>query len=168
MSRQSRYEPAIKNPEGFRSKDRLYHIYMAMVTRCTCPKHPTYQRYGARGIKICDEWLNDKFAFYYWAINNGYSNKLSLDRIDVNGDYSPENCRWADWITQNNNMRSNRILTVNGESHTLAQWSRITGLMPRTIANRIDVKGWTVEKALTTPLDEKMSKCSKCRKEHHE
>ena len=170
MSRQGQHKPRARarNPEGFQHDDRLYRIYLSMLTRCTRPEHPSYKHYGARGIKICDEWLNDNLTFFYWAMNNGYSDELTLDRIDVNGDYTPENCRWADWIAQNNNTRSNRILTANGESHTLAQWSRITGLMPRTIANRIDIKGWTEEKALTTPLNEKMSQYSKCRKGHHE
>ena len=163
MSQRGQHKPRTraKNPDGFHAWDRLYHIYRAMVVRCTRPEHPTYKRYGARGIKVCDEWLNDNLSFYYWAMSHGYRENLTLDRIDVNGDYSPENCRWADWVTQNNNMRSNRILTVNGESHTLAQWARITGLMPRTIASRIDLCGWSAEKALFTPLNTKMSNCAK-------
>lgn len=163
MSRRGQHKPKARarNPKGFQHSDRLYHIYISMVVRCTRPEHPTYKHYGARGIKVCDEWLENNLSFFEWAMSNGYKEDLTLDRIDVNGDYSPNNCRWADWLTQNNNLRSNRIIIANGESHTLAQWSRITGLMPRTIANRIDIQGWTAEKALTEPLNEKMSKMSR-------
>ena len=142
-----------KNPEGFQTGDRLYHIYKSMVVRCTKPNHPTYKNYGARGVKVCDEWLMNRRSFFIWAVANGYRDDLTIDRIDVNGDYCPENCRWVDWITQNNNRGSNRILTAHGVSHTLAEWSRITGLMPRTIANRIDCQGWSEERAIITPLD---------------
>ena len=154
MSRRGQHKPQARhvNPDGFHGTDRLYRIYISMVVRCDRPEHPTYKHYGARGISVCDEWKNDNLNFYYWAINNGYKENLTLDRIDVNGNYCPENCRWVDWVVQNNNLRSNRRMTANGETHTLAEWSRITGLMPRTIANRIDQQGWSVEKAINTPL----------------
>lgn len=139
------------NPDGFHGTDRLYRIYISMVVRCNRPEHPTYKHYGARGIKVCDEWLKDNLSFYRWAMSNGYRDDLTLDRIDTNGNYAPDNCRWATWITQNNNLRTNRYLEARGERHTLAQWSRISGLMPRTIANRIR-NGWSVEDSIFVPL----------------
>lgn len=153
-----------RNPKGFTSADRLYHIYLSMNVRCYKPNHPTYKNYGKRGIAVCEEWRKDNLSFFHWAMDNGYADDLTLDRIDPDGDYSPENCRWVNWVVQNNNKRENRRLTANGETHTLAEWARITGLMPRTIANRIDLGGWSVEKAITTPLDEKMSTKTKGKK----
>lgn len=110
-----------------------------------------YLQRSKRGIKVCDEWLKDNLSFYRWAMSNGYRDDLTLDRIDTNGNYAPDNCRWATWITQNNNLRTNRYLEARGERHTLAQWSRISGLMPRTIANRIR-NGWSVEDSIFVPL----------------
>lgn len=149
MGRRTRQRP--HNPVGFQGCDALYHVYLSMYVRCYKPQHPTYKHYGARGIKMCDEWVDDNVSFFQWAMKNGYKPGLTLDRIDVNKDYSPENCRWVDWVVQNNNKRNNRILTARGESHTLAEWSNITGVGKRTIANRIDYYDWDVEDALFCP-----------------
>lgn len=131
------------------SKESLYNVWKDMRQRC-CNKNSTYyNRYGGRGIKICEEW-NDYKKFREWALNNGYAENLTLDRIDVNGDYCPENCRWADWEMQQNNRTSNHRITVNGETHTIAEWARINGINPGTIMSRIGY-GWSEEDAVTEP-----------------
>ena len=87
---------------------RLYRIYYGMRARCYNPKTRAYKYYGERGITICDEWLSDFTNFYEWSINNGYSDDLTIDRIDVNGNYEPSNCRWVDMKTQVHNRRTSK------------------------------------------------------------
>jgi len=121
-----------------KSKTNLYRIYNHMKGRCYNPTDSAYENYGGRGIRMCQEWLDDFMNFYNWSMNNGYKKGLTIDRIDNDGDYEPSNCRWADNITQCNNRRSNRKLTVNSETHTIAEWSRITGVGSSTIINRLN------------------------------
>ena len=117
---------------------RLYSIWRSMRQRCNSPKHKDYKHYGARGITICKEW--DSFpAFSDWATANGYSDNLSIDRIDVNGNYCPENCRWADNSTQSKNRRCTQI-SFNGETHTIEEWSEIIGVSNSGIRYRIQQK----------------------------
>lgn len=130
------------------SYTRLYTVWIGMKQRCYYKKHKHYADYGGRGIRVCDEWVNSFADFYEWANENGYNDSLTIDRIDSNGDYSPENCRWATYRTQNNNTRSNHFLTLNDETHTIGEWSKITGLPRTTIYNRIK-RGWTTEDTLT-------------------
>lgn len=103
--------------------------------------------YGAKGVRMCEEWKSPE-TFYDWAIKNGYREGLTIDRIDPNGDYAPNNCRWISMSDQQNNKTSNHILTLNGVSHTLTEWSVLTGIPRTTITNRIKL-GWTVEETLT-------------------
>lgn len=103
---------------------RLYNIWNSMKNRCENPYSNNYDRYGGRGIRICKSW-EDYFNFENWALNHGYAEGLTLDRINVDGNYSPSNCRWADSTTQNNNKRNNINITVNGETHTLSEWCKI-------------------------------------------
>ena len=103
---------------------RLYTIYRDMRSRCENPNHMKYRYYGLRGIKVCQEWREDPAAFFLWAQSNGYRDDLTIDRIDTDKGYQPDNCRWADKFQQNNNQRSNVRIEYNGIVHTLAEWCR--------------------------------------------
>jgi len=119
-----------------------------MIMRCHNPNSTAYAHYGGRGISVCEEW-REYLPFAEWAKSNGYHEGLTIDRIDANGDYCPENCRWATFKEQANNKTNNRYITYLGETKTMSQWSEIVGVDPGTIAFRLD-NGWSVEKALTT------------------
>ena len=139
---------------GF-ARTKLNYAYDHMIKRCYSSKDKYFKNYGGRGIKVCDEWLNDSRIFYKWAIENGYDSnapymKFTLDRIAVNGDYSPENCRFVDIKTQCNNRTSNFLITYDGLTMNATEWSKKTGLNPRTIIKRIR-SGWSAKEALTTP-----------------
>ena len=140
---------------------RIYNIWRSMKKRCLNPNHEAYPRYGGRGITVCDEWKDDFQTFYDWAMTNGYQEGLTIDRIDVNGNYEPGNCRWATAKEQNNNTRNNRLLTHNGETHTMAEWADITGIGYDTLQSRLFKGGWTVEEALTKPVRRKEKKYGK-------
>ena len=133
-----------------KTKTRLYGIWSNMKARCTYPGDHAFPRYGGRGITVCEEWLSFEL-FYEWAVLNGYSDELTLDRKNNNLGYSPENCRWATAKQQANNTRKNRIIECEGVSHTLAEWAGITELKPMTIAYRLNA-GWSIEAALTRPV----------------
>lgn len=115
----------------------VYNNWNSMKERCTDPKHAEYDRYGGRGIGICDEWL-DVRNFNSWATENGYAPGLTLDRIDGDQGYSPENCRWVDWYVQQNNRSNNRHVTYNGVTHTVAEWARILDVKYATLLQRIN------------------------------
>ena len=133
------------------SESRLNGIWRKMKDRCNNPNCSSYKNYGGRGIKVCEEWQTFE-PFYIWAINNGYSEDLSIDRIDVDGNYEPSNCRWADSKTQGNNTRRNHYLTYKGETKTLTEWAEIIGINRNTLNERIKSK-WTIESALETPVN---------------
>ena len=126
---------------------RLYNIWRCMRQRCYNPNASRHQNYYDKGIKVCDEWQSF-LAFREWALQNGYRDDLSIDRIDVNGNYEPSNCRWADQITQQNNRTSNHIIVYKGESHTICEWARIKGINSATLWARINVSKWDIERAL--------------------
>lgn len=119
---QLKYAVSKRNNIGATSNS-WYNIWGGMIQRCTNPNNPNYPRYGGRGIKICDEWL-DSSAFGDWAIANGYVDGLTIDRIDNDGNYEPENCRWTDMLVQQNNRSDNVFVTVNGDTDTLANICR--------------------------------------------
>ena len=104
---------------------RLMNIFYNIKTRCCNVKDKRYKDYGGRGIKICKEWENNFLNFYMWAINNGYNDNLTIDRIDNNGDYSPKNCRWVSFEEQSNNRRNSIFIIVNNISKTLKQWTNL-------------------------------------------
>ena len=128
----------------------LWRVYQNMKTRCINPKYCLYHRYGGRGITICDEWMNSFTSFREWAFKNGYKPELSLDRINNDGNYCPENCKWSTVIEQANNRRNNRMITINGETDTMANWSRRTGIPYWVIQKRLGC-GWSENDAVTIP-----------------
>ena len=143
------------------SKTRIYKIWMNIKKRCYNEKTIRFENYGGRGIKVCQEWLDDFINFYNWAINNGYQENLSIDRIDVNGNYEPSNCKWSNAKSQARNRRNNHFITYNGETHCIAEWSDITGIKRDVIDNRIR-KNWDIERILTTPVKkQKLEKLQK-------
>lgn len=133
------------------SKTRLWRIYAKMLRRCYVPKEPAYKYYGALGVRICDEWLNDRSKFFDWAKKNGYQDDLTIDRINVYGDYSPDNCRWATAQEQTRNKRNNRYFNCFGKEQVLSDWAREYDINIATLRHRLE-KGWSMEKSLTTPI----------------
>lgn len=133
---------------------RLYTIWAHMKSRCLDPDCDCYQHYGGRGISICDEWKDSFAAFSKWARANGYSSELTLDRIDVNGNYEPSNCRWATRKEQNRNMRSTRMLTFMGETLCLEDMATKYGINKATLAQRLQ-RGWSLEDAIVIKPGEK-------------
>lgn len=127
---------------------RIYSIWRSMKKRCYLSSNDAYKDYGARGIKVCDKWKNDFISFYNWAMANGYKEDLTLDRINVNGNYEPNNCRWANWKVQQNNKRNNIFLTYNNITKNIYEWSEITGIKYCTIWWRYN-KGWNTERILS-------------------
>lgn len=139
----------INKTHGDSQRERLYTIWANMKSRCFNKNNKDYEVYGGRGITICEEWKEDYVAFKEWALSNGYNNNLTIDRINVDKNYSPSNCRWVDMVTQENNRTNNHMLDFNGEYHTVQEWSRITGINASTLYTRLS-RGWSVEKTLTT------------------
>ena len=122
-----------------------YRSWAMMIQRCTNKKFIEYPNYGGRGISVCARWL--LFANFLADMGEKPSPKYSIERKNTNGDYTPTNCRWATMREQQNNRRNNRRITLNGESHTIAEWSRIVGIKPQTILHRLNAN-WTPEKTL--------------------
>jgi hypothetical protein len=138
-----------------KSRTRLYKVWMDMRSRCAYKKGRDFKNYGERGITVCDEWCNDFMNFYEWAMANGYKEnapkgECTLDRIDVNGDYCPKNCRFVSAKTQANNRTNNKVIVYHNESHTLAEWSEILGVKYETLAARLNKYKWSVEQAFST------------------
>lgn len=132
-----------------RSKTKLYAVWKTMKYRCSNKNNHKYKNYGAKGITVCDEWF-DYENFKLWAYSNGYKEGLSIDRINVNGNYEPNNCRWVDMKTQQRNRTNNKMIEFEGIKRCLSEWCEITGLNHKTITYRLN-NGWSTRKALTTP-----------------
>lgn len=143
--------------DGFKygdSRERIHNIWYLIKFRCEDPASPSFHNYGGRGIRMCEEWsdgITGYFKFKEWSLNNGYREGLSIDRINNNGDYSPENCRWVDTYTQGNNKRNNVLIEYGGRTQTLSQWARELGVPTKNLHNRIRVLGWDIERAFTQP-----------------
>ena len=148
--KQNEYRRMINLQHGD-SHTRLHNTWSGIRARCYCETDYHYQWYGARGIRMDDAWKDDYSAFKEWAINNGFSPELSLDRIDNDGNYTPDNCRWTTQKDQSNNTRRNRMITAFGETLTLAQWAEKSGIPYHTLKKRIYL-GWTPEDALTRDI----------------
>lgn len=138
-------------------KTRIYNIYHGMKKRCYNSNIKNYSDYGGRDIKICDEWLNDEngfTSFCNWSVENGYEDNLSIDRIDNDKGYSPDNCRWTTAKIQCDNRRNNHMIEYNGKTQNMKAWATEYNLPYYILQNRINKYGWTPEKALTTPIRE--------------
>lgn len=127
---------------------RLYRLWKVMKSRCYNEHVDRYQNYGGRGIIVCDEWKNDFMSFYDWSIKNGYDDTLTIDRINVDGNYEPSNCRWATMKQQMRNTSRNAYFTYNGTTHCLSEWCEILNLKYSTVHSRIHKLGWTIAEAL--------------------
>ena len=136
------------------ARERLYIVWMSMRRRCYEKKNKDYPNYGGRGIKVCD-LFQDYGAFRKWAFESGYDpnanyGECTLDRIDANGDYEPQNCRWVSLANQNNNKRDNIKILHNGTTKTASEWERELGYSQGLIRDRIR-RGWSTERAITQP-----------------
>lgn len=134
------------------SDERLYTVWTSMKQRCYCPSAVRFEHYGARGIVVCDEWLNDYESFRKWALDSGYDEtkpkgECTLDRIDVNGNYEPLNCRFVSSQEQNLNKTNNIQITYNGLTQTASEWAAILGISASTIRSRFHA-GWTPNEIL--------------------
>lgn len=127
------------------SKTRIYHIWLSMKKRCDCKKYEHYENYGGKGIKVCDEWNKSFEEFYKWALKNGYEENLSIDRIDVNGNYCPENCRFANQKAQVRNRTNTVFLTHEGDTKTLMEWCEKYDIEYK-LAHERYLKGFPFEK----------------------
>ena len=131
---------------------RIYGIWSSIKQRCFNKNAEKYKIYGGRGITMCEEWKDFK-VFYEWSKNNGYEDDLTIDRIDSNGNYCPENCKWSTQREQQNNRRNNHLITYNGKTQTIAQWSRELNFKPYLLYLRFK-NNWSIERAFTTPVRE--------------
>ena len=128
-----------------------------MKSRCYNKNDVHYPRWGGRGITVCSEWLLDFNNFKHWTENNGYRADLTIDRINNNSNYCPENCRWITVGEQNNNQRTNRMITYKGRTQNLKKWSVELKINYGTLLSRLDDSKWSVEKAFTTPVKGRVS-----------
>lgn len=144
-----------KNPYGLSSEDyaRLDSGWRNMISRCYDENNKSYRNYGGRGITICDEWKNDLHSFVSWAVSSGWKKGLTLDRIDVDGKYSPDNCRWETRKVQGRNTRRNIMITHNGETRCLSEWCEILGLSYTKVKQRHDNPKITTNEELFYPGD---------------
>ena len=128
-----------------------YNVWVAIKKRCYNPTYKDFPRYGARGIRVCDRWL-ESFLNFLADMGRRPSSRHSLERINNDGPYAPENCRWALSVEQANNRRNNRHITFNGRTLTVAQWERALGTKRGLILDRLQ-RGWTIDAAMTRPID---------------
>lgn len=145
---------ALKGHQGFIKEhnltgSRIYNIYCSMKQRCFYKKNNRFQNYGGRGITICDEWKNDFMSFYNWAMDNGYKDNLTIDRINNDGNYEPNNCRWVEEKTQAKNRRNNIIIEYNGKNYCLKDLCKKLNLKYATIYRRLK---------LNIPLEQALKK----------
>lgn len=155
------YEKSLKNNKFykhglFKNKDyiRISHILNTMKKRCYNENCDSYKYYGKKGVIICEDWLdkeNGLMNFYDWSMQNGYKEDLTIDRIDVNGNYEPSNCRWATYKEQANNKTNNHWITYNGETYTISQWAEKLKIKKSVLIDRLSRK-WDVERAFNQPV----------------
>lgn len=131
-------------------KTKEYHIWRGIIARCENPNNKNFHQYGGRGISICKEWRND-FTKFLKDVGKKPTPKHTIDRVDSNGNYEPNNCKWSTWKEQQNNKRSNKMLTLNGKSLTVSQWAEQLGVKQGTLYMRVH-RGWSDEKILTQKI----------------
>ena len=131
------------------TESRLYNIWCGMKSRC---ENKNYEHYGKRGISVCEEWKKSFISFRDWAMQNGYTENLTIDRIDVNGNYCPDNCRWATYLEQARNKTKNIKVTINGVTKCVAEWCEEYGILQTTVYQRVTNFGWNYYDAITTPV----------------
>ena len=131
-----------------KSNTRLFRIWSHIKDRCDNPNNDAYKNYCKIGVTICNEWKNDFMSFYNWAMSNGYKDNLTIDRIENNGNYQPNNCRWITIKQQHRNTRRNIFLNYNGENRCVSEWSEILGINETTLRSRLR-KGWSIDRALS-------------------
>lgn len=134
------------------TNEYLFRRWQIMKYRCTEQNKEHKRNYYDKGITVCDDWINDYSAFKEWAVNHGFSPELTLDRIDFNKGYSPENCRWIPEKEQHRNTSKNKIIEYEGEKMPLVILSEKTGIREDLLRDRLR-RGWTVERAVNTPLE---------------
>ena len=139
---------------GVANKERLFGIWMGMRRRCCDPKRVGYDRYGGRGIKVCEEWDKDYSVFREWAYANGYQDDLTIDRIDFNGDYCPENCRWITRTEQTRNTSYNRYEEMDGVVKSVAEWMDDYHVINKSAVYHRLRNGWSMHDALFTPIQQ--------------
>ena len=132
------------------SRTPLYNVWRNIHQKCMNPNSPQYKYYGGRGICVCDEWKSDFTIFYNWAHSNGYHDGLTIDRIDNNGNYTPDNCRWVTMKEQSINKRNTVMLEYNGITKSIKEWSDEFGFKREVLRSRLK-HGWSVKDALTMP-----------------
>ena len=140
-----------KTKHGLR-KSKLYRIWSNIKSRCYNSQIDIFKYYGAKGIIMCDKWLNDFKEFHDWSMLNGYKENLTIDRINPKGNYEPSNCRWITPKEQQNNKLNNHIITYKSQTHTLAEWSEILGIDYKVLHRRIKYLNWDIDKAFTTKV----------------
>lgn len=128
------------------SHTKLFYVWNSMKSRCENQKNKSYKDYGAKGISVCEEW-HDSANFFEWALRNGYKEGLEIDRIDVNGNYEPSNCRWINRLENANNKTNNKYISHNGETKTLAEWSRFYDVNYKNLS-RLLIKGYSMNDAI--------------------
>ena len=148
-----RAEKFRQRAKHYMTDTRLHKMWEKMKGRCYCKTDPRYKDYGGRGIRVYDEWKSDFKTFYDWAMNNGYDEtapygKCTLDRINVNGNYEPSNCRWVTLKEQNRNRRNNKLITYKNETHCLFEWAEIYGINPKILSQRLNRDKMDFEKAI--------------------
>lgn len=142
-----------KYGDKIRWKHPLNRCYTSMVVRCENPNSNRYHRYGARGIKVCDRWRERGSGFWNFVEDMGERpESYTLERIDNNADYTPENCRWASYREQAMNRSTNRSFTYSGKTQSLGEWASELGFTRTLLTTRFYTYGWTIEETLTTPV----------------
>lgn len=141
----------MKTKHGLRNT-RLYKTWSNIKSRCYNPNKDTFNYYGERNIIMCDEWKENFLSFYNWSIEHGYKEELTIDRINPNGNYEPNNCRWITMKKQQNNKLNNHYIIYKGEKHTLMEWSEILNINYKALHKRLAYLNWSIERAFTTPI----------------